>query len=102
MTRRYLVLAIVSATVLAGTIFGQKAAVPKQPDKTVLAEDNVKHLLLLMDTDKGGKISKQEWMKFMAMAFDRLDKEKSGELSQEWLRQSTVLAKHERYSDLGK
>jgi len=34
-----------------------------------------------MDTDKNGKISKQEWMKFMEAEFDRLDKNKTGELS---------------------
>ena len=102
MTRKYLLFAIVSATVLVGTIPAQKAATPKQPDKVVIAEDKVKELLLLMDADNSGKISKQEWMKFMAVAFDRLDKEKKGELSQDWLRQSTVLAKHERYADLGK
>jgi Ca2+-binding EF-hand superfamily protein len=37
-------------------------------------------LLLLMDTDKSGKISKQEWMTFMEAEFDRLDKDKKGEL----------------------
>lgn len=102
MTRRYLFIAIMSATVLVGLALAQKAAFPKQPDKAVLAEENVKELLLLMDADTGGKISKQEWMKFMAMEFDRFDKEKKGELSQEGLRQSMVLAKHARYSDLGK
>ena len=47
---------------------------PKPQDKTALAEANAKELLLLMDTDKTGKISKQEWMKFMEAEFDRLDK----------------------------
>jgi Ca2+-binding EF-hand superfamily protein len=102
MTRRYLLIAIIGATVLVGVVFAQKAAFPKQPDKAMLAQQNVKELLLLMDADTGGKISKQEWMKFMALEFDRFDKEKKGELSQEGLRQSMGLAKHERYSDLGK
>jgi hypothetical protein len=102
MTRRYLLIAIISATVLAGLALAQKAAIPKQPDKAMLAEQNVKELLLLMAADTGGKISKQEWMKFMALEFDRLDKEKKGELNPAELRQSTALAKHERYSDLGK
>jgi len=102
MTRTYLLIAIISATVLMGVASAQKAAFPKQPDKAVLAEENVKELLLLMDADTGGKISKQDWMKFMAMEFDRFDKEKKGEVNQEGLRQLTVLAKHARYSDLGK
>jgi Ca2+-binding EF-hand superfamily protein len=37
-------------------------------------------LLLLIDTDQNGKISKQEWMKFMEAEFDRLDKDKRGQL----------------------
>jgi Ca2+-binding EF-hand superfamily protein len=102
MTRTYLWIAIISATVLVGIASAQKAAIAKQPDKAVLAQENVKELLLLMDADPSGKISKQEWMKFMAMEFDRFDKEKKGELSQERLRQSTVLVKHTRFSDLGK
>jgi Ca2+-binding EF-hand superfamily protein len=31
-----------------------------------------------MDTDKNGKISKQEFTKFMEAEFERLDKDKSG------------------------
>ena len=46
--------------------------------------------MLLMDTDKNGKISKQEWMKFMEAEFDRLDKDKSGALSPQELLQSRV------------
>jgi len=102
MTRAYLLMAIVCATVLVGTVSAQKAAIPKQADKGVLAEENVKQLLLLMDAGRDGKISKQEWMKFMAGEFDRFDKEKRGELNQEGLRQSTVLVKHGHFSDSGK
>jgi EF hand len=54
--------------------------VPKPPDKLALGEDDVKQLLLLMDTNKTGKITKSEWMKFMEAEFDRPDKNKSGEL----------------------
>ena len=43
-----------------------------------------------MDTDKNGKISKQEWMKFMEAEFDRLDKDKSGELTPQELELSKV------------
>ena len=44
-----------------------------------------KELLLLIDTEKKGKISKQEWMRFMEAEFDRLDKAKNGELDVEEL-----------------
>lgn len=63
-----------------GAPFAQKAAVPRQTDKLALADEHAMELLLLMDTDKKGKISKQEWMKFMEAEFDRLDQDKTGEL----------------------
>jgi Ca2+-binding EF-hand superfamily protein len=94
LTAAIIILAIVS--------FGQKAAVPKHPTKESLAQQNVKEVLLLMDTDKNGKISKQEWMRFMEAEFDALDKDKTGELDQKELLQSTVSVKHVRASDLGK
>ena len=75
MTRRGVLLALVGTTAaVVGAAFAQRAAVPQPQDKTALAEANAKELLLLMDTDKSGKISKQEWMKFMEAEFDRLDK----------------------------
>jgi hypothetical protein len=47
-----------------------------------------KELLLLMDKDKNGKVSKQEFMNFMEAEFNRLDKDKSGELDVQELTQS--------------
>jgi EF hand len=78
----WVILAVALLTVGAtmGTAIGQKAATPKPTDKLALAEPEVKQLLLLMDADKNGKISKQEWMRFMDAEFDRLDKDKKGEL----------------------
>jgi Ca2+-binding EF-hand superfamily protein len=67
-----------------------------------LASANVKELLLLMDTDKSGKISKHEWMKFMEAEFDRLDHEKTGELDPEELSQSRVSVKPVHFSEVGK
>jgi hypothetical protein len=72
----------------------QKASVPKPQDKVALGEDEVKQLLLLMDTDKNGKISKQEFMKFMQVEFERLDRDKSGELDAKELRQSKLRVSH--------
>jgi hypothetical protein len=54
------------STVLAQT----KATAPKPQDKVALGEEQAKQLLLLIDTDKKGKISKQEWMKFMEAEFE--------------------------------
>ncbi|HXN18272.1 MAG TPA: EF-hand domain-containing protein [Candidatus Binatus sp.] len=43
-------------------------------------EDEVKPLLLLMDQDKDGKVSKQEFMRFMEAEFERLDKKNERKL----------------------
>jgi Ca2+-binding EF-hand superfamily protein len=80
---------------------GQRASTPKAQDKVALGQNEVKQLLLLMDTDKNGKISKQEYMNFMAAEFDRLDKDKSGELDPKELTQSQLRVSHP-FPSLGK
>jgi hypothetical protein len=54
---------------LVAVAAGQRASSPKPQDKKALGEGEVKQLLLLMDTDKSGKISKKEYMDFMAAEF---------------------------------
>jgi hypothetical protein len=79
-------------TVVSTAIAGQDAN-PKTPrkEKNVAAgEKEAKKLLLLMDKDQNGKVSKQEFMDFMAAEFDRLDKDKNGELDVQELTQSRV------------
>src|ERR1700728_4895228 len=51
-----------------------------QSQPVAAGEVDVKQLLLLMDADKNGKISRKEFMDFMAAEFDRLDIDKNGEL----------------------
>jgi len=75
---------------IVATSLAQKSAVPKQQDKLVLGDDEVKQLLILIAKDQNGKITKQEWMKFMEAEFDRLDKNKSGELDAKELMQSRL------------
>jgi sulfatase maturation enzyme AslB (radical SAM superfamily) len=82
---------VVTATML-GNAFAQKASVPKVQNKLAIAEEQVKQLLPLMDTDKNGMVSKQEFMNFMQAEFDRLDKSKKGELNVKELTQSTLTA----------
>ncbi len=88
--------AVITAMVGMGGMLGsaaaQKASVPKPQDKLALGEDEVKKLLLIMEPDKTGKISKQEYMKFMEAEFARLDKDKNGELDVKKLTQSNVTA----------
>lgn len=81
MNRRGLLIGLVGATGAVATIaFGQKPNAAKPQDKFAVANQHVKELLLLMDADKNGKISRQEWMTFMEAEFNRLDKDGSGEL----------------------
>ncbi len=82
------------AWVLLGNAVAQRQAVPKPQDKLALVEPGVKRMLLLMDTDKNGKISKEEWMKFMEAEFDRLDRDKKGQLEAKELEQSRLRVSH--------
>jgi hypothetical protein len=83
-----------------GTSLAQKAAVPKPQDTLAIGEEQVKQLLLLMDADKKGQISKPEWMQFMEAEFDRLDKNKKGQLDVKELTQSKLRASH--FANVGK
>jgi hypothetical protein len=86
-----------------GVVIAQaKASVPRPQDTLALGEDAVKSLLLLMEPDKNGKISKLAWMRLMGEEFDRLDKDKTGELDAQELRRSSLLVKHTPSENLGK
>jgi len=89
-----IVAVLVAAEAMLGTAVAQKASVPKPQNKLALGEEEVKQLLPLMETDKNGKISKQEYMKFMEAEFERLDKNKKGELDVKELSQPTLTATH--------
>jgi hypothetical protein len=96
-----LMIAILATTWgMAGTAGAQKAAVPKAQDKIAIGEDEAKQLLLLVDTDKKGKVSKHEWMKFMEAEFDRLDQPKTGYLDIKELMQSKLRVS--QFSSVGK
>ncbi len=86
--------------ILETAVAQTKAAVPKPQDNLALGENDAKQLLLLIDTDKNGKISKQEWMKFMEAEFDRMDKAKNGQLDVKELTQSKLRVSH--FTSVGK
>lgn len=70
---------------LAAVSFGGRTAFAGQTDrpdnkKVDAGEGPAKQLLLLMDTDKNGKVSRAEFMAFMSAEFDRLDVDRDGEL----------------------
>ena len=79
---------------LLGNAAAQKASVPKPQNKLAMGEDEVRHLLSLMDADENGIVSKREFMKYMEAQFERLDKKKIGQLNVKELTQSTLSASH--------
>lgn len=86
MNRRNLAIALL----IAGGAMAAADIAPKPQDKFALANQNVKELLLLLDADKNGRISKKEWMAFMEAEFNKLDRDGNGELDQKELIQSKL------------
>ena len=84
------VVALAATVAMPGYAAEPRQVVPKQEDKQTLRADHVRQLLVLMDTDTSGKVSKQEWMKFMEAEFDRLDTDHKGQLDVKELTQSRV------------
>ncbi len=76
-----------STSVVAPTPQVSKAERERQ---LAAATEAAKQLLLIIDTNKNGKISKEEWMKFMEAEFDRLDTNHNGELDVKELTQSRM------------
>jgi len=62
--------------------------------KVAAGEIEAKKLLLLMDADKSGKVSRAEFMSFMAAEFDRLDTNHDGELDVRELEKSQLETAH--------
>ena len=76
---------------------GQDSGAPAfKPDSKPVAagEFEAKRLLVLMDADKSGTVSKKEFMDFMAAEFDRLDTNHDGVLDVKELEQSQLLQTH--------
>jgi hypothetical protein len=91
--------AALGAVVAGGAIVaGQNAGAESSPavtdqaklreKKLVAGEADAKQMLLLMDRDQSGKVSRQEFMTFMTEEFELLDKNKDGELDVNELLQS--------------
>jgi hypothetical protein len=76
-----------STGVVSPTLGTEKA---EREKRLAVATDAAKQLLLVMDADKNGKISREEWMKFMDEEFDRLDTDHKGQLDVKELTQSQV------------
>ena len=75
----------VNSSELAGTAAQKSTGTPSgtansKQKRVAAAEEYTRKRLLLMDTDKNGKVSKQEFMSFMEAEFDRWDTKHDGEL----------------------
>ncbi len=100
MTRKIvLIAALVAALIAIGA--RMETAVQAQtsaPDKTATLNEKkvsegeayAKQLLMLMDRDQNGKVSKAEFMAFMEAEFQRLDVNKDGELDVKELTQTRL------------
>jgi len=67
-----------------------KSASEKREKNVAIGEKEAKKLLLLMDKDNNGKVSKEEFMAFMEAEFNRLDTDKNGQLDVKELTQAHV------------
>ena len=91
-----LVIVAIAGLFAAGTAISTVAAQdtdqnPVRKEKNLaIGEGEAKRLLLLMDKDQSGKVSRQEFMSFMEAEFERLDINKDGELDVKELTQSKI------------
>ena len=53
---------------------------------------HVEAIIEKMDADREGRVSKEEFIPFMSSEFDRLDRDRSGELTSQEISRSTVLS----------
>jgi CRISPR/Cas system-associated endonuclease Cas3-HD len=94
---------LLSTTIAIGAFmvsaFAQKTLASQPQDKLAVANEHVKDLLLLMDADQNGKVSRQEWMNFMEAEFNRLDKDGKGELDVKELLASRLSVMHVHSAD---
>ncbi|MGD0130774.1 MAG: hypothetical protein ABSE57_01965 [Bryobacteraceae bacterium] len=94
MTKRIFVAIATSLMLIAaGSVVAQDSdpkAEAQKEKKLAAGEREAKKMLLLMDTDKSGKVSKQEFMSFMEAEFQRMDINKDGELDVKELTDSRV------------
>jgi Ca2+-binding EF-hand superfamily protein len=90
MTRRNLLIALSGIpSAVIGKAFADNSGA-KPGDKFAQAHEDVRDLMLLMDANKDGKISKKEWISFMEAEFNQLDKDGNGELDRNELLQSRL------------
>ena len=85
MTRKLIVL--VGMSLVAGSMSTAAFAVSKRT--AAAANADVRQLVRMMDTDRNGTVSKDEFLQFMSETFDRLDINRSGQLEPNEVRRMT-------------
>jgi hypothetical protein len=80
-------IAMVGMSLVAATVSTAALAASKRTDTA--AQSQVRQLLRLMDKDKNGTVSKDEFMQYMSQMFDRLDVDRSAQLEPKELRRAT-------------
>ena len=81
-----LMLAAAGALVGATALADEPAAASPPQTALVSGLSLTAQLLQLMDTDQSGKVSREEFLRFMAAEFDFADKNRDGELDPKELR----------------
>lgn len=71
---------ILAITALVGGLAGMRLLASPRMDPATAGLKQTIQLLVLMETDGSGKVSKAEFMHYMEAEFDRLDTNKNGEL----------------------
>src|SRR5579863_1786784 len=79
---------LLAVAVLVGGLVGVRAFASPHLDSATAGLKNTIQLLVLMETDGSGKVTKAEFMHFMEAEFDRLDTNKNGELDVKELTQT--------------
>jgi len=72
------IIALVGVSLLVGS--ASTAALAQSQRTRATASRDVSQLLQMMDKDRNGSVSREEFLDFMSQTFDRLDVNKSGAL----------------------
>ena len=79
---------LLGASLALGVMSTSATAQSKTTNRVAIHD--VRQLMQLMDKDKNGAVSKEEFMDFMSQTFDRLDVNRSGQLEPQELRRLTT------------
>src|ERR1700693_3875775 len=77
------IIALIGMSLIGGSVSTAAVALSKRTNAAATVD--ARQLVRMMDTDKNGTVSKDEFIEFMSQTFDRLDVNKSGQLEREEL-----------------